>query len=543
MQGDLSGKGASRNERQFPAHPGDGAASPGGGDDHMKEMVLLGRIELPTSALPRMRSPFPSVSANFPYPTAIPSPKPMFTFALSASFRGLALGLLSRYYPMMAVGRITKTSVEAIPKPLGKVRNYLWDDRLKGFGCMVMSSGTRSYLVQYKLGGRAAPTRRATIGKHGSPWTAENARARATDLLEMVRKGIDPVDEDRRQREAAASGKEDAKRLAFDSYAESFFKNYVDRGGKRGKGAGQAMRSADDIKAVFRRDLMPTFKAKPISTIRKADIVACLDLLVARSMSAAIKAHKWLRRMFAWAVERGDIAVSPMDTIPAPGVDGERERVLKGDELKAVWLGAGKMKEPYASFVQVLLLTGQRLREVAGMTWAEVDIEKAEWIIPGARTKNKRDHLVPLSPLVVATLTERFPDEKKRKGPVFTTDGTIPINGFSKPKAVLDGKVTDALKEIGGGALPLIEPWVFHDLRRSFSTGGQALGFPRDHMHAAVNHAAEGKRSGLARIYQLYEYREEKVAVMNAWARHLEALLNGDHESNVVPLASARGAS
>ncbi|MBI0475751.1 DUF4102 domain-containing protein [Sphingomonas sp. MA1305] len=429
----------------------------------------------------------------------------------------------------MAVGRITKRSVEAIPLPVGTARAYLWDDTLKGFGVMVTGKGARSYLVQYQIGGRGAATRRYTIGRHGSPWTAERARDYATDILEMIRKGVDPVDHARQSREAAAEGKKDAARLAFDTYADTFGRKYIDAKG---------LRSGEDIKSVFRRDLTPVFKGRSLSAIRRAEIADCLDTIADRSMSAAVKAHKWLRKLFLWAVDRGDIGASPMDGMAPPGKDGERTRVLKGDELRAVWVAAGAMGEPYASFVKLLMLTGQRLREVAGMTWDEVDLEKAQWIIPAARTKNKREHLVPLAPLVASILTARFPKKESRKGPVFTTDGDKPINGFSKPKAKLDDEVAKALSSFDGSALPIMQPWVFHDLRRSFSTGCQSLGFPIEHTEAAINHVS-GKRGGLVRVYQLWEYQPEKVAVMAAWARHVEAIVS-DSSNNVIPLASAR---
>jgi hypothetical protein len=79
----------------------------------------------------------------------------------------------------MAVGRLTKRSVEAVPLPVAPARSYLWDDQLKGFGVMVTGAGARTYLVQYQMGGRQAATERYTIGKHGSPWTAEKARDEA----------------------------------------------------------------------------------------------------------------------------------------------------------------------------------------------------------------------------------------------------------------------------------------------------------------------------------------------------------------------------
>lgn len=432
----------------------------------------------------------------------------------------------------MAVGRVTKRSVEAIPLPAGTARAYLWDDTLKGFGVMVTGKGARSYLVQYQIGGRGSPTRRYTIGRHGSPWTAEKARDRATDVLEMIRKRIDPVEQEREQRASAAEGKKDAARLAFDTYADTFGRKYIDAKG---------LRSGEDIKSVFRRDLIPVFKGRSLSAIRRAEIADCLDTIADRSMSAAVKAHKWLRKLFLWAVDRGDIGASPMDGMAPPGKDGERTRVLKGDELRAVWVAAGAMAEPYTSFVKVLMLTGQRLREVAGMAWAEVDLQKAQWIIPASRTKNKREHLVPLAASVVSLLQARFPDEKARKGPIFTTDGKKPINGFSKPKAKLDDEVVKALASFDKSTLPIMLPWVFHDLRRSFSTGCQSLGFPIEHTEAAINHVS-GKRGGLVRVYQLWEYQPEKVAVMAAWARHVEAIVTKD-DAQIIPIQSARKAN
>lgn len=429
----------------------------------------------------------------------------------------------------MAIGRITKRAVEAIPLPISPTRAYLWDDILKGFGVMVTPKGARSYLVQYQMGGRSAKTRRYTIGRHGSPYTAERARDRAVDLLEQVRKGVDPVDDQRRRLEAEGDGKRDAERLAFSAYAETFLTKYVE---------GNGLRRGGEIRSIFRRDLVAFFKQRPITGIRRSQVTECLDDVGERSLSAAIKAHTWLRKLFLWAVDRGDLASSPMAGMSPPGKDGKRTRVLKGDELRAVWSAAEALGEPYASFIKVLLLTGQRLREVAGMAWAEIDLAKAEWVIPGARTKNKRDHLVPLSPTLVSLLAARFPEDADRTGLLFTTTGKTPISGFSKLKIALDKKVAAALAAMHDGALPIIQPWTFHDLRRSFSTGCQSLGFPIEHTEAAINHIS-GKRGGLVGVYQLWEYQPEKVAVMAAWARHVEAVIAGG-DSNVIPMSRAR---
>ena len=112
----------------------------------------------------------------------------------------------------LAIGKITKRAVDAVEKPASG-RMFLWDDALKGFGLMVTHKGARSYILQYRIGGRGSPTKRATIGQHGNPWTAEQARDRAEELLSMVRRKIDPIEAGRERLAAERAGRDDdAKR-------------------------------------------------------------------------------------------------------------------------------------------------------------------------------------------------------------------------------------------------------------------------------------------------------------------------------------------
>lgn len=429
----------------------------------------------------------------------------------------------------MATGRITKTAVEGIKAPSGSRRAYLWDDRLKGFGVMITPAGARSYLVQYRIGGRGAPTRRYTIGRHGSPWTADKARERATDLLELVRKRIDPLEAERDRLTSAAEIKRVSEKLGFSTYADFFIRKHADA---------KKLRSAADIRAVFRRDLQPHFGVKPISEIKRSSVVECFDTISERGPAAANKAHSWLGKMFNFAVARGDIASSPMLGLEPPHANNKRERTLKDWELRCVWPATEDLDQPSTAFLQMLLLTGQRRSETAAMKWEEVDGAARTWFIPGIRTKNKRDHLVPLSPQAWAVLERLQPDTKQRKGLVFTTNRRSPISGFSKIKRRLDELTLKhiAKSKAASGELPLpLDRWTLHDLRRTLATGCQALGFPIEHTEAVLNHIS-GKRGGLAAIYQLHEYKDEKTAALNAWGRHVEALLSGRDEINVIPL-------
>jgi hypothetical protein len=104
--------------------------------------------------------------------------------------------------------KLTKSYVDALqPDPDPKKRLTVWDVELPAFGVTVTppgrrSGGVKSYIVQYRLGGRGVSTRRVTIGRHGREWQPGPAREEARDILRLVRKGIDPYEERRRRAEA-----------------------------------------------------------------------------------------------------------------------------------------------------------------------------------------------------------------------------------------------------------------------------------------------------------------------------------------------------
>ena len=91
-----------------------------------------------------------------------------------------------------------------------------------------------------------------------------------------------------------------------------------------------------------------------------------------------------------------------METNPAaemkpPAAAIKRDRVLEDHEVKAFWEAASDVSWPFASIYKLLLLTGARREEVAGMRWSELDLDAGLRFFPSARTKNKRDHRIPLS--------------------------------------------------------------------------------------------------------------------------------------------------
>jgi integrase len=390
-------------------------------------------------------------------------------------------------------GRITKRSIDALTA--GSKELFLWDDDLKGFGIRITPSGYRSYVLQYRMGGRESPSKRYTIGRHGSPWTPDLARKEAERLLYLVHVGKDPVEVDRDRRREAVD-------LAFDAYVEKFIELYLQRRWKQWRlGAG-----------VLRREAVPALKSKPLPRIKRSDCAPIFDRLHAKPAVARIT-FATLRKLFRWAVSRGDLDRSPLEGADAPPAVPSRDRVLSDAELSSLWRGIETLQEPFNAFYKLLILTGQRREEVAGMQWAELNWPDRIWTLPGTRTKNGKPQLVPLSDSAVEILDRvAAANHRPSSGLVFSTTGKTPVSGFAKPKRRLD--------EFMAREMVNIAPWRVHDIRRTVATGLQRLGVRFEVTEAVLNHVS-GARGGIAGVYQRYDWAAEKRSALESWAQHV----------------------
>lgn len=425
----------------------------------------------------------------------------------------------------MATGKITKRTVDAL-QPSAKAA-LMWDDELRGFGLKVTPAGNKVFLIQYREGGRGSSTKRYTIGTYGSPWTPSGARAEAERLLVEARKGalVSRAERNRLVRD-----------LAFTPYSELFVKEYVKREWKA---------SHADAEAIFRLHIRPIFKSKPLPDIRKSDVAALFDSIPREKAGLRRKTHAVLSRMFRWGVGRGDLDRSPMEGVEVPAAPGSRDRWLNDDELRLAWLAAGDLGYPFGPVYRLLIGTGQRREEVAGLDWKELHRSIAEWHIPAARAKNGHATTVHLTAAMKAELDKVAGAEKwPRKGFVFTTTGESAVSGYSRAKSRLDrAMMALAQKEAKvAGDDPdqvSIDPWRAHDLRRTFATGMQRLGVRFEVTEAILNHVS-GSKSGVAGVYQRHDWKHEKRDALDAWAADVERVVRGADASNVIALAERR---
>jgi integrase len=152
--------------------------------------------------------------------------------------------------------------------------------------------------------------------------------------------------------------------------------------------------------------------------------------------------------------------------------------VLSDDEFRAVWRAAEAAETLFDRYVQFVLLTACRRNEVSRMTRAELD--GVDWLIPASRSKNKHDHLVPLSRKALEILA-KVPAIGKPEGFVFTHTGRRAYGNFGADKAKLQARSGTA-------------GWTIHDLRRTARSLMSRAGVSADHAERAVGHVIGGVR-------------------------------------------------
>lgn len=427
----------------------------------------------------------------------------------------------------MATVKLTKTAVDAVAPTERDI--YLWDTALPRFGLRVTPMGARIYLIQYRAKGapgQPAKTRRITIGQHGQPWTVDRARDEAKRLLAAVDLGRDPFADREDEREArqltgeAASLQAEQARLRQRDNFEAVTERYIEA-------CMRANRSGAETARLLRHGPVPAWRDRHIAEVRRVDVADLIDSIKQRSPAVARATYAALRGLFGWCAERELVAMSPCTNLTAPPRPEARDRVLSDDELEIIWKASDGLGLAFGSVIKLLMLTGQRRAEVAGMAWGELDLEAATWRIPKERTKNGKAHEIDLSSQALK-LVKAMP----RSGPnVFPARGEGAVRGFSATKRKLDALIEEMLREKAGGDAAGMLAWRLHDLRRTAATGMAALGAAPHVVERVLNHIS-GTQSGLVGVYQRHEYRPERLAAIIAWGDRVEAIVAGKSQSH-----------
>jgi integrase len=381
--------------------------------------------------------------------------------------------------------KLTAKTVASLELPPGKSDHIEWDDDVPGFGLRLRAGGSRGYVLQYKQGGQQ---RRISIGAV-TAIDIGRARDTAKDIYAKVRLGQDP-----------AGAKAEARVMATETF-EAVARRFLDYQSKR-----RRPRSFLEIQRHLLKYSAP-LHGLHLTKVSRRDVAAVITAVC--EASGAVTSNRVrtsISGLFSWSMQNGLAEDNPV-LGTARNRERSRERVLSPDELALIWrhLGHGH----YAAVMQLLMLTGQRASEIADLRWSEIHDDVI--VLPPARTKNGRTHVIPISTAVRAILKAQ--PLRAGRDLIFGI-GAGGFDGWHIRKRHLDS----AIEAATGKALA---PWTTHDIRRSVVTGMAEIGLAPHIIEAVVNHVS-GHKNGVAGIYNRARYEDETRAALQRWAEYLK---------------------
>lgn len=403
------------------------------------------------------------------------------------------------------------------------------DKAVRGFGIRKFQSGRAFYIVKYSFRGR---TRRHSLGevRRGNldkmRELAEDVKARARLGQDLLTEQASKMASERAAKTAVTVGK------LVPTYLEERQGDLSDRSHHEvtrylTKGCSDlhhlvvgTVSRGDQGGVVDINKRWTPLDTHKLEIVARSHIVEVIDSLAkANGKVTADRAKAALSTFFGWAIDRGYCDLNPTLNIKARAQNGSRNRVLSEEELLEVWQAC--LDDEYGKIVQLLILTGQRRAEIGDLSWLEVDLEKRQIELPASRTKNGLNHIVPLSNEALAILETVLPSEQRDFA--FGTTGAGGYGGWSKSKSQLEGRIATARIKAGVGEM---EPWVLHDLRRSFATHSNELGLGLPHtIEAVLNHVSGGAKQGVAGTYNRSSYAAQKRELLEKWGEHIARLI------------------
>ncbi len=356
--------------------------------------------------------------------------------------------------------KLSDRIVKALPTP-PKGNRIHYDSEVKGFGCRVTAKGTRAFILNYRT--RTGRERRYTIGAFPD-WKTVAARAEASELKKRIDRGEDPL--------AEIEADRNAKTVA--DLCERFEEEHLAR---------LRPNTAKDYRSQIRLEILPDLRHRKVADITFSDIDALHRKITRRGVPYhANRVLATLSKMFSLAIRWGWRADNPCKGVER-NQEEKRHRYLSGDELARLTKALAEAEDQQAAnIVRLLLLTGARRGELQSATWDQFDLSTGVWVKPGATTKQKTLHRVPLSAPARQLLVEmRGKAVSDYVFPGRASGHRVEIKTAWRDLCIAAGIVTtETVKDAKGRERVVVKPSArLHDLRHTYASvlasAGQSL--------------------------------------------------------------------
>jgi integrase len=271
--------------------------------------------------------------------------------------------------------RLTDAVVKRLPAPEQGNRIF-YDQAMPGFGARVTAAGHRAFILTYY--NRAGRQRRYTIGSFPD-WSAVGAREEARRLKRLIDQGGDPLAEIEAERGAPT----------VDDLIERFLAEHISR---------KRPHTQYDYRNVIERHIRPALGRMKVAEVAWSDVDALhRKITKAGRATQANRTVAVVSKMFALAIRWRMRADNPARGIERNS-EGKRKRYLTATELPRLTAALDKLDDRQAADIfRLCLLTGCRVGEAMAARWGDFELAAGKWTKPGSTTKQKTEHVVPLS--------------------------------------------------------------------------------------------------------------------------------------------------
>jgi integrase len=390
--------------------------------------------------------------------------------------------------------------------------------------------GRASWAYLYRPPG-AKNRQRYRLGEYSTKFGLAEARRRAAELRDKRTAGVDPLAH-RNQVQAAqlaaeaarkAKEAEEATRITVKQLVEVFLAAKAD------------MPWVGRYRQILAYNVLPLLGVRVAATITRADVQQVVDTVGGRGAQVqARRAYEVTRAMLAWGVKRDYLAGEPWRGVELPAKGEARTRVLTAGELRWVWeLAGGWIASGKAAnqgrVLRLLILTGRRSDEVNGMQRGDISRDLRTWTIPAVRSKNGKEHAVPMPPLARQILVEAMAAASKKH--LFVGER----GAVARPDD-LAHDLADAIRLYNSGRPEdeRMEAFTPHDLRRTVATGLESMGVPMT-VISALNHISAKAASVTSKHYTHADLSAEIRIALTRWQATIERVLAGDDPFTVKP--------
>lgn len=447
----------------------------------------------------------------------------------------------------MSKVKLTDRYVASVTAEPGK-RLEIFDQHLMGAGLMlrVTDTGRKVWMVRYRT--EDGQQRRLGLGLYPDVSLAE-ARGLAAEARKTASSGGDPAGERRQLRIEARS----EPYQTFSDIAGGYF-TACEVGEWKPRRRKKRASTLQNERWLWARHIKPYLGDLAVEDVTPPAIRTVLRALVATGReSTSNKVRAQIRQIFNFAIAEERVEVNPVARTTALHDEAPRQRVLSDEEIRQIWTALSDrtglvrqgrpavesrvlIGEAVGIALKLLLVTLVRRAEVSGAARSELDLVNGVWIIPGARTKSGKPHLVPLSTTATALFKRAI--EISDAGQTRPSPFVFP-SPRSREQPITPGALTHALR-YAREALEL-ERFTPHDLRRTGATNmaSERLGVSPFLIGKVLSHSTElgGAASVTLTTYALYDYVKEKRDALAAWANLLSQILGEPTPAPARPVA------